>query len=180
MVKRKLRLEHFLLMTAMTLAGLTACRAEGDSIGWTLVYECEGPKIVVSKFQAEGMRAGGPGVVGCGPKGGKQMAFMPGDAQGNMPTYADISWSLESPESELEGRALMARADKYRSEEWFKDQRAYQARLPKFDRRIDFGRLITPELIERVRANAQTTQLKLIMMFKGDKLEVKAAAYKWR
>ena len=179
MVKRKLRLEHFLLMTAMTLAGLTACRAEGDSIGWTLVYECEGPKIVVSKFQAEGMRAGGPGVVGCGPKGGAEMAFMPGDAQGNMPTYADVEWVVPTEKNDIAWKVLNFRSDKY-SSIWMRDYESYKAALSKFSRRLDLIPIVTPELIKKVKADRENTQLRLTMMFKENQLEVKAEAYKWR
>ncbi|MDI1260160.1 hypothetical protein [Aquabacterium sp.] len=132
------------------MALLSGCRAEEPSVGMTLVYECEGPKIVVHKFQPEGMRAGGPGVVGCGPRGGAEMAFMPGDGQGEMPRYVDVEW-------------------------W-----VHPAQENKFKKRINLSSVIAPELIARVRANAQTTQLKLIMTFKGDQLEVKAEAYKWR
>lgn len=185
MAQRKLPIGHRIsLMAIPVLALLQGCRAEEPAVGMTLVYECEGPKIMVRKFQAEGMRNSSPGVVGCGPKGGAQMAFMPGDNEGKMPSYVDVEWFVQTAQSE-EAFALIpprkgGRIAKDESDERQRQIEEAWAKALHATQRIDLNKAISTELMQHVRANAQTTQLRLTMTFKSDQLEVKAQAYKWR
>lgn len=54
------------------------------------------------------------------------------------------------------------------------------AKLPTHRQRVDLRPVVTPELLKTVRADGNNTQLKLTFTFNNDKLDVKAAAYKWR
>lgn len=55
-----------------------------------------------------------------------------------------------------------------------------RAKASHHTKRVDLASTITPELAEQVRADRQNTQLKLIITFNNDDVDIKALAYKWR
>ena len=150
MAQRQLRIASRVLMACLAFAALQACREDDAPIGVTLVYKCEGLPIVVRQFQPDGLRDMSPGALTCGPKGGAEMTYMPGDGAGKLPRYVDVEWWIH-PHKEN-----------------------------RFHKRVDLGAVVTSELIKVVQANRQTTQLELILTFKEDQLEVSARADKWR
>lgn len=180
MAKKELRIYHRISMIVGLLIGLSACAADNGSVGMTLRFISIGHEVGVRTFQPEGGRNMAPGVVGGGERSGKEMAFMPGDAKGGMPVWVDVEWVVESQElRQRMDHELYTRPDKF-SPEWAKDYEKFMAQVPHYSRRIDLRPVITPELLAAVRADRHNTQLKLTFTFNNDKLDVKAAAYKWR
>jgi hypothetical protein len=133
--------------------------------------------IGVLRFDPDGMRGPVPGAVGSG--GAKHMSFMPGDGKRGMPRFVDVTWMVATAEYNAEWEVLSSRQDKY-SKQWNADVDAVNARAPHYTRRIDLTPIITPELIAQVRADRQNTQLKVIITFNNDEVDIRAEAYKWR
>jgi len=159
---------------------MAACRADDTPIGITLLFQSAGRSVGVLRFDPDGMRGPVPGAVGSmSPRGGKEMSFMPGDSKRGMPQFVEVAWMVATPEYEKEREALHSRSDRY-SEQWIQDSKRSNQRAPHYNKRIDLTSIITPDLVAQVRANAQNTQLKLIITFNNDEVDIKAVAYKWR
>jgi hypothetical protein len=113
------------------------------------------------------------------PKGGKEMAFMLGDSKRVPPQFVDVAWMVATPGYEKDWAVLNDRPDRY-SKNWRVMLNDVNARAPHYSKRIDLRPIITPELVEQVRSNAQNTQLKLIITFNNDNVDIQAIAYQWR
>ena len=158
---------------ALTVAALAmlapSCRADEKAIGMTLLFQSAGNPVGVLRFDPDGLRGPVPGAVGgIYPRGGKEMAFMPGDGKRGIPEFVDIGWVVPTLEYEEWSRKnrLKSKAEQY-SEEGRDEYKREWAKNPNYTKRIDFTSIITPELVAQVRANAQTTQLKLTITFKS-------------
>jgi hypothetical protein len=166
------------------------CAAGQGPIGFTLQYRCFGDySIGVRREQFEGQAMTyGPGSLGCIKPGTPensprftwaQMSYMPGDVKGGPPTWVEFDWMVATPEYKRKGEELTQRHDKY-SARWNADMDALNESALHYSQRIDLRSVVTPELLAQVRANRQTTQLKITFTFEGDKVSAKAEAFKWR
>jgi len=156
------------------------CRADEKAIGMTLLFQSAGNPVGVLRFDPDGLRGPVPGAVGgIYPRGGKEMAFMPGDGKRGIPTFVEVEWMVATPGYNEEWKILSSRSDKY-SKSWIADVEAVNAKAPHYTKHIDLTLIITPTLVEQVRSNRQNTQLKLIITFNNDDVDIKAVAYKWR
>lgn len=109
MAKRQLQFPDKLLGIFCGFLALQGCSAGNlASNHMTLIYKCEGSKIVVWKFEPEAGRSSSPGVVNCGPKGGATMAFLSTGAK--FPRYADVEWWVH-PHIEMRFRKRIDLAD---------------------------------------------------------------------
>ena len=159
---------------------LSSCRADDKPIGMSLLFQSAGRTVGVKRFDPDGMRGPVPGAVGgIYPRGGKEMSFMPGDSKRAVPRFVDISWMVATPTYDKQWEILSGRDDKY-SKQWLADVEAVNASAPNYTRRIDLFSIITPDLISQVRADSHNTQLKLVITFNNDDVDIKAMAYKWR
>lgn len=163
-------------MLCLLLTG--ACNAERP-IGVTLLFLNVGSEpIGVKRFDPDGRRGPVPGALGRGGKA--QMAFMAGDSERGVPGFVEMEWSIwPKAVTEEMDRTLYARPDKF-SAVWEKDYEAYVSRIVRHTRRIDLTAIITPELVAQVRADPQSTHLKLTVTFKDDDVTIAAEAYRWR
>jgi len=108
------------------------------------------------------------------------MAFMAGDSEHGVPRFVEVEWSIwPKAVTEEMDRTLYTRPDKF-SAAWEKDYDAYVSRIVRHTRRIDLTPIITPELVAQVRADPQSTHLKLTVTFKDDEVSLAAEAYQWR
>ena len=172
----------FRALTMGLLATLLAsCRTDDRPVGMTLLFQSAGRPVVVQRFDPDGRRGPVPGAVGSmSPRGGKEMAFMPGDSKRGMPKFVEVEWTVIDPALDAWWKENISnRTDKY-SPKWNKDYQEAMSRVPRYTRRIDLTPIITPELIEQVRADHRNTQLKLIITFNNEDVDIKAVAYKWR
>jgi hypothetical protein len=114
------------------------------------------------------------------PKGGKEMAFMPGDSKAGIPQFVDVEWIVPTPDYEAWSKQsqLRSRGEQY-SQVGLSEYRREWAKNPRYTRRIDLTSVVTPTLVEEGRANAQNTQLKLIITFNNDQVDIQAIAYQW-
>lgn len=184
MAQEKLWTRHSLLSSIMLviLATVLTCRADDRPIGITLLFQSAGRPVVVQRFDPDGMRGPVPGAVGgIYPRGGAEMSFMPGDSRRGWPTFVEIEWVVPTKEFEVwsAGRKKKSNAERY-TPAGQAEYRQEWAKVPSYTKRIDLTSSITPELIAQVRADRQNTQLKLIITFNNDDVDIKALAYKWR
>ncbi len=137
--------------------------------------------LVVKQFDPDGLQGPVPGALGPSRTEGKQMSFMPGDSQRSIPTFVDVKWVIPNKEflqwaDEVESKPPHVR--------YTKEARAISERLwkanPTYTQRVDLTAIITPELVARVRADRQNTQLKLTITFTNDQVSIRSEAYKWR
>jgi hypothetical protein len=165
---------------AVGLAFLASCATRAQPIGMTLLFQSAGNHVGVLRFDPDGHRGPTPGAVGSmSPKGGKEMVFMPGESQRGVPQFVDVAWMVATPEYDKDWRILERRPDKY-SKGWRATLSEVDARTPHYEKRIDLRPVITAELVDRVRANAHNTELKLIITFNNDNVDIQAIAYQWR
>lgn len=168
------------LTLGLMAMSLIACVHAGDNrpVGMTLLFMNAGAySIGVTRFDPDGLRGPVPGSVGSG--GGAQMSFMPGDSQRGVPQFVVVEWMVATPEYDDEWKILSSRSDKY-SKQWMADVNAVNAKAPNHTRRVDLTPILTPELIAQVRANRQTTNLKLTITFDNDQVSIVAQPEKWR
>jgi hypothetical protein len=104
---------------------------------------------------------------------------MPDDSKNSLPKFVEIEWMVATPEYKEEWKILSSRADKY-SKQWIDDVGLVNAKAPHYIKRIDLTSITTPELVNQVRADRQNTQLKLVITFNNNDVDIKALAYKWR
>jgi hypothetical protein len=164
------------------LAMVLTCRADDRPVGITLLFQSAGRPVVVLRFDPDGKRGPVPGAVGgMFPRGGAEMSFMPGDSRRGIPTFVEVEWAVPTKEFETWSaeRQKKSNAERY-TPEGQAEYRQEWAKVPIYTKRIDFTSIITPELVEQVRTDRQNTQLKLIITFNNDNVDIKALAYKWR
>jgi hypothetical protein len=183
MAQAKLWTRYFLfraLMMGLLATLLTACRANDKPVGMTLLFQSAGMPVGVLRFDPGGRRGPVPGAVrGMSPQGGAEMSFMPGDSKRGMPTFVEVEWMVATAEYQREREVLHSRSDRY-SDQWIQDSKQSNQRAPHYTRRIDLTPIITPNLVAQVRADRQNTQLKVIITFNNEDVDIKAVAYKWR
>ncbi len=170
------------LILVLLIMSTIACRADDKPVGMTLLFQSAGRSVVVQRFDPDGMRGPVPGAVGSmSPRGGKEMSFMPGDSKRGVPAFVDVAWVVPTIEFEkwAEERKKKSGAERYSAEGRADYDRAW-AKVPNYTKRIDLINIITPELVAQVRADYKNTQLKLIITFNNDEVDIKAVAYKWR
>ncbi|MDP2324618.1 MAG: hypothetical protein Q8N51_11375, partial [Gammaproteobacteria bacterium] len=139
----------------MTMS-LTACVHAGDQrpVGLTLLFLNVGNSdLVVSRFDPDGVRGPVPGAVGAGG-GGAQMSFMPGDSRRGVPQFVEVEWIIPNEDY----FAWSKRMDSLPAQERHlqqnrEDYRRLWGENPRHTRRIDLTPIITPPLIEQVRAD---------------------------
>jgi hypothetical protein len=172
-------------MLALLANVLASGRADHNPIGFTLLFQSAGRPVVVQRFDPDGRRGPVPGAVGgMYPRGGAEMSFMPGDSEHGMPHFVEVAWTIptddfdrwaeeedQGPKRVLTSKQLAANQVEFQKR-W--------AANPHFAMRVDLTQIVTPELVEQVRADHRNTQLKLIITFNNDDVDVKALAYKWR
>ena len=166
------------LLVTVSSASLAADKA----VGMTLLFQSADREVVVKRFDPDGARGPVPGVVGgIFPRGGKIMSFMPGDRNRGMPKFVEVEWSVHTTEfMEWSARnQLKSKAEQY-SQAGLAEYTREWAKQPHITKRIDLTTIITPQLLAQVRADAQNTQLKLIITFNNDEVDIKALANKWR
>ena len=170
------------LILVLLIMSTIACRADDKPVGMTLLFQSAGRSVVVQRFDPDGMRGPVPGAVGgIYPRGGKEMSFMPGDSKRGMPAFVDVEWVVPTVEFEEWSRKdqLKPKAEQY-SKSGLDESRRVWATNPNYTKRIDLTKIIIPELVAQVRADYKNTQLKLIITFNNDEVDIKAVAYKWR
>ena len=184
MAQTKLWTRHSIfraLMMGLLATVLSSCLADDKPIGMSLLFQSAGRDVGVLRFDPDGMRGPVPGTIGAG--GGAEMAFMPGDSKRGMPKFVDVAWVVPTPESEQAASKIELPTGGVSKEQWAdymaKLNKAYSL-APTYTRRIDLTSIVTPELVEQVRADRQNTQLKLTITFNNDQVDIKAEAYKWR
>jgi hypothetical protein len=161
---------------------LASCAPYAQPIGMTLSFQSAGRPVVVKRFDPDGLRGPTPGTLGSmGPKGGAEMAFMPGDSKAGIPQFVDIEWIVPTPEYEKWSKQsqLKSSGDQY-SQFGLSEYRREWAKNPRYTQRVDITSIVTPALVDQVRSNAQNTQLKLIITFNNDNVDIQAIAYQWR
>ena len=187
MAAAKLQLFHFrrALILGLGVAVIAACTGfsgKEPSVGMTLEFMNWGKDfLVVKRFDPDGRRGPVPGGLGPSRTEGKQMSFMPGDSQRGMPTFVDVEWAIPNKEflkwaDEVESKPPQ---DRYSKENRAISERLWKAN-PTYTQRVDLTPIITPELVARVRADRQNTQLKLTITFNNDQVSIRSEAYKWR
>ena len=113
------------------------------------------------------------------------MSFMPGDNQQPVPRFVDVKWSVPT-----HATAEAVAKVKYPTEQEGNREERYQTYLaalqaayrlsPIYTRRVDLTPILTPELLAQVRKDHRNTQLKLIITFNNDQVDIKAVACKWQ
>lgn len=185
MAQEKLRLGYRLfcaLIAGLSATVLPSTWADEQPLGMTLLFQCADREVVVKRFDPDGVRGPVPGAVGgMFPRGGAIMSFMPGDRRGGVPKFVDLEWVVHTPEfKEWSARdQLKSKVEQYSAASLAEYHREW-AKLPHYTKRIELTPIITPEMLAQVRADAQNTQLKLIITFNNDEVDIKALAYKWR
>jgi hypothetical protein len=96
-----------------------------------------------------------------------------------VPQFVDVAWMVATPEYKTEWKYVATRAEKH-SKAWDAAVDAVNANAPHYAKRIDLKPIITQEVVEKVRSHSQNTQLKLIITFNNDDVDIQAIAYQWR
>jgi len=164
----------------LLVLGVAPCWEDEKPIGMTLLFQSAGMPVGVLRFDPDGMRGPVPGAVGgMSPRGGAIMSFMPGDSKHGVPRFVDVEWMVATENYRHAREVLNARSDRY-SEKWIEDSKRINQEAPRHLVRKDLTKLITRDLVEQVRTNNQNTQLRLVVTFNNDEVDIKAEAYKWR
>lgn len=105
---------------------------------------------------------------------------MPGDSKHGMPQFVDVAWVERSTEF-TEWIEMYERKphDEQYAPAVRAEYRAVWARQPHHTHRVDLRPILTPELLAQVRKDYRGTQLKLIITFNNEQVDIKAEAYKW-
>lgn len=138
--------------------------------------------MTVKRFDPDGIRGPTAGYIsGVAPHHGAQMSFMPEDSTKPVPQFVDVTWISFLPGYE-------AIADAYQKlplrEQWVPEtEAAYKLEFkknPVYTQRVDLTPILTPELIKKIRADRDNTQLYLTIMFNNETVSITAKAQKWR
>ena len=187
MAARELQLRHFrraliLGLGAAVLAACTGFSGKEPSVGMTLEFMNWGKDfLVVKRFDPDGRRGPVPGGLGPSRTEGKQLSFMPGDSQRGMPTFVDVEWVIPNEDYRAFSAKVAETPHKDRKHDAIRaiSERLWKAN-PTYTQRVDLTPIITPELVARVRADRQNTQLKLTITFNNDQVSIRSEANKWR
>jgi hypothetical protein len=169
-------------MIAALSSLLTACLADNGPVGMSLLFQSAGRDVLVQKFDFDGQRGPVPGAVGgMFPRGGAQMAFMPGDSKRPVPQEVEVEWLVWTDAYLTWDTAFNEKPGSYRySPEGRAEYEREWAKNPRFKPRIDLTPIITPDLLAKVRADRRGSLLKLIITFNNDQVDIKAEVEKWR
>ena len=173
------------LILGLGVASLAACTGfsgKEPSVGMSLRFTNKGDNyIVVTRFDPDGAPGPVPGSLGPVSNHGKQMSFMPGDSARGMPAFVDVEWVIPNEDYRIFSAKVASTPPQARNHD---EIRATSAKLwkanPSYTQRVDLTPIITPELVTRVRADRQNTQLKLTIIFNNDQVSIEAEARKWR
>ena len=170
------------LMAGLMATVLATAQADDKPVGMTLLFQSAGREVGVRRFDPDGFRGPVPGVVGgMFPRGGKTMSFMPGDSRRGLPKFVEVEWVVPTPEADawVKQQDRLPNSVRY-SPEGMAESKRMADQQPHYKKRIDLTPIITPELVDQVRLNARNTQLKLVITFDNDDVDIKVLAYKWR
>jgi hypothetical protein len=181
MVERKLRTDRrttiscFLATTILTTIG---CASRVAEIGLSLEFYNKGSRpLATRRFDFDGKRGPIPGYLGPGG-GGASMSFMPGDIKGGLPKSVEMEWIIHN--EEYTNWSKNTSREEKNSSEHREIYRKLWAANPHYVQRVDLTPILTPELIAKVQTDRENTQLKMIVIFRDDKVEITAKPYKWR
>lgn len=172
---RRAAIKYFLATAILSIGG---CASRGSGIGLSLEFYNKGTRpLLVKRFDSDEKRGPVPGHLG--PQGGgARMAFMPGDLKEGISNFIEVEWFLHSEEF------LAWSNNTPDNERYSKENREIFRKLwatnPHYVQRIELTPILTPELIAKVQADRSNTQLKMIVIFRDDKVEITAKPYKWR
>lgn len=109
------------------------------------------------------------------------MAFMPGDSKRAVPKFVDVGWVVPTIESDIwfKNRESLPYSVRY-SPKGVEESKRVAENQPRYVKRIDLTSITTPELVAQLRTDSQNTQLKLVITFNNDDVDITAMAYKWR
>ncbi|TBO32929.1 hypothetical protein EYS42_07140 [Aquabacterium lacunae] len=176
---------------ATWVSTLFGCAHAEPSLGMTLLFlNMGGNSILVERFDPDGHRGPVPGFLGSDAKlltpergGGAQMSFMSGDSKRGAPEFVDVVWSESTPQAEAALSRIPKLSGKVSVEQQASRKKllddAYRLRN-NYTRRIDLTPILTPELVTQVRANRANTNLKLMVVFKGEDVTITASPEVWR
>jgi hypothetical protein len=154
------------------------CASRREGIGLSLEFYNKGSRpLATRRFDFDGKRGPIPGYLGPGG-GGKQMGFMPGDIKGGVPKSVETEWVIHS--EEYTSWSKNTSREEKDSSEHREIYRKLWAANPHYVQRVDLTPILTPELIAKVQTDRENTQLKMIVIFRDDKVEITAKPYKWR
>ena len=105
---------------------------------------------------------------------------MPGDSKRAVPQFVDVAWVERTAEytawsSEYHRRPAALKYSAASTAEY----KVEWSKQPHHTRRVDLRPILTPELLAQVRKDYRGTQLKLIITFNNEQVDIKAEAYKW-
>jgi hypothetical protein len=151
-------------------------------VGMSLLFQSAGRDVLVQKFDFDGQRGPAPGGVGgMSPRGGAQMAFMPGDSKRPVPREVEVEWLIWTDEYNAWDKAFNEKPGSYmNSPEGQAEYKREWAKNPRYKQRIDLTPIVTPALLAKVRADRRGSLLKLIITFNNDQVDIKAEVEKWR
>lgn len=159
-------------------SSLIGCAHREPGLGLSLEFYNKGSHpLATRRFDFDGKRGPIPGYLGPGG-GGANMSFMPGDIKGEVPKSVEAEWVLHS--EEFLAWSNNTPDDERYSKENREIYRKLWAANPHYVQRVDLTPTLTPELIAKVQADRENTQLKMIVIFRDDKVEITAEPYKWR
>jgi len=182
MVERKLRTDRRTAIScffAATIFPAIGCASRRDGIGLSLEFYNKGLRpLTTRRFDFDGKRGPIPGYLGPSNTEGAMMSFMPGDTKGGIPQSVEVEWFLHSKEfSEWSNNTPSEIKYASTSDEIYKKLQATNAH---HIQRVDLTSILNPELIEKIQADRLNTQLKMIIIFRDDKVGITAEPYKWR
>jgi hypothetical protein len=173
---RRTAIVYFCSTIASSLIG---CAHRKPGFGLSLKFYNKGSRpLVARRFDFDGKRGPIPGYLGPSNTEGAIMSFMSGDIKGGVPKSVEAEWISYSQEF-----TNWSKNTPY----WEKDSKENNDIFDKlwptnstYIQRIDLTPILTPELIEKVQADREKTQLKMIVIFIDEKVEITAEPYKWR
>jgi len=182
MVERKLQTDRrtaISLFFAATIFPAIGCASRREGIGLSLEFYNKGSHPLTTKrFDFDGKRGPIPGYLGPSLTESKNMGFMPGDIKGGTPQSVEVEWFLHSKEfSDWSNNTPSEIKYSSASDEIYKKLQATNAH---YIQRVDLTSILNPELIEKIQADRLNTQLKMIIIFRDDKVGITAEPYKWR
>ncbi len=192
MAQTKLQLRHSrrtLMLKVGVLAiglsaGLIACaQATGTGqqrpVGLTLLFLNVGQdSIGVTRFDPDGFKGPTPGGLGAGG-GGAQMTFMPGDSKRGLPQFVDVEWVVTTPAIKALQQSRNSNFELYK-QPWMEETDRINSITPKYLRRVALNELLTPALLEALRVNPKSGNIKLTVKFNNDQVKIEAQPEQFR
>ena len=166
-------------------AGLIAC-AQGTGtgqqrpVGLTLLFLNVGQdSIGVTRFDPDGMTGPTPGALGPSLTEGAQMTFMPGDSKRGVPQFVDVEWVVTTPAISALQAARDSNFEIYK-QPWMEETKRINSITPRYRRRVGLNDVLTPALLETLRANAKSGNIKLTVKFNNDQVKIEAQPEQFR